>query len=178
MKYKLDITTKKFDCVDFSEARLFFPCPRKLPETLIFEAWGVTLLTAPHWEKTRCDLPDFLLPTKDDDTYISGISTVVIEGVVGGELQVAIYQPNPPHHLIQAGNGELVRLRRSWEGEKPQGTMLYQMHSALDWPYGDCSLVIAANGKATLEFETEDCVSALAYVKETDRYGFQQRRNS
>ncbi|MBI1922875.1 hypothetical protein HYR99_01355 [Candidatus Poribacteria bacterium] len=172
MKYQLDITGKKFDCIDFSEARIFFSCPPKLGKTVTFEAWGVTLLTAPYWESMRCDLPHFDVPIKEGNIYISGISTVAIEEVIGGQIDIKVYQPHPPHDFLQLRDGEPLRLKRNWECEKLPYRDLYEMYCVIDWPLGYCYFAIAANGQATIEFRTEDCIPAREFVLNPERYDF------
>ena len=175
MKYCLEITREKFDYIDFSEAQIFFHCPPTLAQTITFEAWGVTLLTGSHWRGIRCNLPDFKVPSKDDDTYISGFATIVIEEVVGGHLDVTLYQPNPPYDFLKLQDGELLRLQRSWTYEKSSDPYFYEIHCVLDWPFSDCHLAIAAKGKATLEFNTEDGIPARKYVMHPERYGFKRQ---
>lgn len=179
MKYQLDITGKQFDGIDLYEGWIFFFCPPKLEKATTFKAWGVCLHIASHWrDSLKCKPPHLNIPIDDDDIYISGFSRIVIDGVVGGQLEVALYQPTPPPHppddFLKSPDGQPITIKRNWDYKKSLDSYCYEIHCGLDWPLGDCDFTVAAKGRATLEFHTEDCIPARQYVMDADRYGFRR----
>lgn len=71
MYYVVDMTKKKFDRIDFTEAQIIdFFCQYKLPSSLEFNVWGATILLEPRWNHT--EKFDSSLP-KTEDMYVSMI---------------------------------------------------------------------------------------------------------
>ncbi|HZG70510.1 MAG TPA: hypothetical protein VEY51_03155 [Chondromyces sp.] len=156
----LDVTGKLFDQVDFTESTLFFHCYRKLPESIEIEVWGLSL------EGTQ----------KNEDYYVSGISTISFEGVTSSLLEVSVYHPNG-NEFIKINNDRYLKLTKSWGEPLDQEEYQYHLGGVLDWPSGYCQLGINATGKVTVSFETNNCVLTGDYVRNPEKYTYKGNRD-
>lgn len=176
MNTQLDASGEKFRDVDFSEAHLFFPCPRNLSRNVIFEAWGITLLTSRIWGKPLIKRPPVNFDCTTDDIYISGYATIEMEGVRGGSIQVSLYQPNrTPGTLYQTKAGSELIVSYRWPDDTIDASIEeYPLSGVLDWPYGNCTISLFASGPCTIQFSLDDCIPASEYVKHPHHYAYQR----
>lgn len=151
----LDITGKLFDLVDFTESTLFFHGNRELPKSIEIEVWGLSL------KGTQ----------QNEDSYVSGISTIRFEGVSSGLLEVSVYKPNE-NDFIKINNDLKLKLKKSWGEPLDHEEYPYHLSGVLDWPSGYCQLGINATGKVTVSFDTNDCVLSGDYVKNPEKYTY------
>jgi hypothetical protein len=89
-----------------------------------------------------------------------------------------VYQSDRADDFMKSDDGELVRLKRNWEYKKSPDLYLYEMYCVLDWPFGYCHFILAADGNATLEFDTEHCIPTKDFVMNPQRYGFKRGQNA
>jgi hypothetical protein len=166
MRYEIDITDEQFENIDFSESVIMVSCPRVLPNIIIFNVWGIVI------RKIGIYKPK-ILERSFVNSYISGFSQITIENVVGGELNVQLYEPDiMPRKFAHLQNGDEITLKRKWEYENSNNLYNYDMYCVLEWPLGYCYFSLVAQGKAKLEFNLEDCVSIAEYIKDPNTYGF------
>lgn len=148
LRNALDVTGKRFDPIDFTEAVLFFQVHRELPETVELEGWGLT------WTGTR----------SGQDMYVAGISSIRLEGVTSGLLIVSLYEPDGKSFV------DSLQLSKSWGEIRDIDEYEYLLGGVLDWPYGYCQLGLNATGKVTITFDESDGVSTGEYVLDPKKY--------
>ena len=112
MTYQLNITQNQFDFIDFSEALAFINLRPELSTTVELYFWGITLLTSSTWGKPLI-LPDIDI-NSDDDIYIASYAKAVFQQVIGGEVQIELYNPQNPKTCLKNQQGESVTLQKRW----------------------------------------------------------------
>ncbi|MED1782887.1 hypothetical protein P4V43_13780 [Brevibacillus fortis] len=155
----IDVTGELFNELDFTESTLFFHCYRELPDSIEIEVWGLSL------NGTQ----------KNEDYYVSGISTISFEGVTSGLLDVSVYHPEE-NDFIKIKNGIKLKLTKSWGEPLEYEEYQYHLGGVLDWPSGYCQLGINATGTVRVSFETNDFVISSAYVKNPEKYTYKGNR--
>lgn len=169
MIYKIDATKKRFENIDSTESRLFFCCPRKLGKIITLKIWGLGFVTFLNTkDEEKLDLPYF--PYKH--IYISGISTIIIEDVIGGNFKLYPYKNTKGSGFIKLSEEEQEMFKRKWSYDEFLNPYVYSLEGGLDWPYGFYELNIMTNGKVSIEFDTDDCIDLEKYVRNTQKYGF------
>ncbi|EFM08675.1 hypothetical protein PaecuDRAFT_4469 [Paenibacillus curdlanolyticus YK9] len=173
----IDLTKHNFGRIDFTEARIIdFFCSYNLPSSLEFKVWGATLLLEPRWN--HVEKLDSSLPT-DTDMYVAGNGTLRIDHLVGGTMEVYVYDHiKKPGQTDTAKNcdGSELRLRREWPFEKTDRLDEYLWECVIQWPYGFCILnLFSEDGKVTFQFDTEDMVPANDYIMNPKLYGFNDK---
>ncbi|EGO63274.1 hypothetical protein [Acetonema longum] len=166
MIHKIDITDEMWDIVDFFDARIFMNCPRTLGDSISFGVWGVTLINDNNWLST------INVPLENKNAYLAGMSRVLIDGVVGGKVEIALYDQVEFSHFIQTAEGKRIDLNRSWNYEPKENLKLYEWDCVFDWPCGYAHLELAIQGKMFLEFDTDNVVIATEYVMNPQKYSY------
>jgi len=171
MRDQLPISAAAFDALDFSEAVIDFPCPRILSSELNIEVWGVTLLTASRFWPNSLPVPDVSFDATKENIYIAGFSNLRMQGVVGGELTVRLYEfDRSPIVFAKTYDGGYVVLNRSWIAASVNAARTYELHSVLAWPFGECDFVLQSHGSISLDFDLSACVSSRVYSSTPERF--------
>jgi hypothetical protein len=168
MKIELDVTGNLSRNVGFGESWIFLNVPNHLESTLSLKAWGIDLSYSIL--KQQCSFSDIDVKPQDY-IYIAGMANVKITGVLGGEFSVGLYEEDRKT-LILLPNGHSLSLKKYWDFDVTENYSTYNLGGILDWPNGDCSLEIAAKGKFTIEFNTEDCISTNEYCLNPEKYSY------
>jgi hypothetical protein len=169
MTYQLNITANQFDSIDFSECSVFLKVLPELGPQVELYGWGITLLTSQRWGEPLA-LPGIRIDSSDD-TYIAGPSKVTFSNVVGGELKIALYDPDHPDSFLVKSDNTPVTLQRRWEFDpNTESVFVYELDCSSEWPPGACYLAIAATGPALLTFEESDCIPARQFVLNPQKY--------
>lgn len=156
-----DLTGPLFANADFSEAMLFFDPVRKLPSDLEFSVWGVTLFADEKLQR-RCGLIS-------SEVFVAGLSKLCFRGLIGGKVSISLYAEGDPMHFFETSSGKKVRIGRSWPYEDASATP-YEFMSTIFWPKGFCSLVLAAMGSVSLEFDTRTCVDLKEFIRRPESF--------
>jgi len=170
MTYQLDITANQFDLIDFSEASAFINLMPTLGKNVELYFWGITLLTSKQRKKPLL-LPDITLKQSNSNTYIAGFSKVIFRDVVGGEINIELYDPACPNTFLKNQNGESVILQKQWAFKPEASLFVYELDCTSDWPAGACYLKIVSKGQAKLTFDVSDCIDAQQFVLNPQKYG-------
>lgn len=170
MTYQLDITANQFDFIDFSEASAFINLMPTLGTSVELYFWGITLLTSKQRRKPLV-LPDINLEESNSNTYIAGFSKIIFRDVVGGEINIELYDPASPDSFLKNQNGESVILQKQWAFKPESSILVYELDCTSDWPAGACYLNIASKGEAELRFDVSDCILAREFVLNPQKYG-------
>ena len=175
MKHNIDLTKDNFNRINFSEAEIVdFYCKKVLPENFDFSIWGATILLAPHWSHEK----NFITPCDGKDLYVSGIGTIRLTGLLGGTIEVFIYDSirDENNRIIAAknhDNSELVS-RRHW-GHTSEFSIVneYIWECVMSWPYGFCNLRLYVHDTVVFEYDTQDTVLVDSYLKNPHLYSFE-----
>jgi len=168
MTYQLNITKNQFDFIDFSEASAFINVMPELSTTVELYFWGITLLTSSTWGKPLI-LPNIDI-NSDDDIYIAGHAKAVFQQVIGGEIQIELYDPQNPKTFLKNQQGESVTLQKRWTFKPNHSMFVYELDCVSEWPAGACYLALASKGQAQLTFEVSDCIKAQQFVLSPEKY--------
>ncbi|EDN68202.1 hypothetical protein BGP_2711 [Beggiatoa sp. PS] len=168
MTYQLNITQNHFDFIDFSEASAFINVMPELSTTVELYFWGITLLTSSTWGKPLI-LPNIDI-NSDDDIYISGHAKAVFQQVIGGEIQIELYDPQNLKTFLKNQQGESVTLQKRWTFKPNHSMFVYELDCVSEWPAGACYLALASKGQAQLTFEVSDCINAQQFVLSPKKY--------
>jgi hypothetical protein len=168
MEIELDVTGNLSWKVGFGESWVFLNVPHQLESTLSLEVWGINISSS-MWTQ-HSGFSDIEI-NPNDDIYIAGMAKVILTGVLGGEFTVALYEEDGKN-LIQLPKGNHLSLHRNWIFDETENYSTYNLGGILDWPFGHCSLEIAAKGKFTIEFNTEDCISVNEYCLNPEKYSY------
>ena len=173
-KFQLNITGERFEGIDFSEACIFLDCPPQINEKFSFQAWGVTLMadSINKW----CNIKE-LGQQFNKDTYISGLSTITVDGVAGGSIEIAIYDPNKKTSFIKMSDGDNLKLRRIWKYNATEDLKLYEWDCVIDWPHGYCQLKLAVKNNVTIEFDKDLCIPVDKFLNDTEYYQYKEHCN-
>lgn len=180
MKYVIDLTKDRFECVDFSEGAIVdFFCPRILSESISFTIWGGTLWYSPKSWNRSPSTPNPL--GWKDDVYVSGIGMISLTNVIGGEIKVYPYNNITAScsHVETAKNsdGSDLIFHQSWNMEKTQGADEYLWGCVIAWPYGYCILrLYSDDGKVEYEFDTDDAIDATEFLRDPKRYAYRETK--
>ena len=176
MKYVVDLTKDNFDRIDFTEAKIVdFYCKRELPRNFDFTVWGATILLDPRWKHDKSFIPNH----DSRDLYVFGIGTIEITDLLGGSIEVFIYNnvKDEQNRTIVAQNsdGSELVLRKQWGNvNEYKLAEKYLWECVMTWPYGFCNLMLYTNGCVAFDFNTEDLIPVEDYLKNPHRYGFKE----
>ena len=165
----LDITANQFNLIDFSEASAFLNFMPTLETRVELYFWGITLLTSKQRRKPLI-LPEVNLENSNSNIYIAGLSKVIFQNVVGGEMSIELYNPACPDSFLKNQEGESVVLRRQWTFKPEDSTFRYELDCTSDWPAGACYLAIVSKGQAQLTYELSDCIPTQQFVSNPQKY--------
>jgi hypothetical protein len=170
MIYQLNITAYKFDFIDFSESSAFFNLMPQLGSQVELQTWGITLLTS-EYRRNPLKLQGIKTADPSSNIYIAGPAKVTFSNVVGGELKIALYDPDHPDSFLVKSDNTPVTLQRRWEFDpNAESVFVYELDCSSDWPPGACYLAIATTGPALLTFEESDCIPARQFVLNPQKY--------
>jgi hypothetical protein len=170
MTYQLNITANQFDSIDFSESSVFLKVLPELGPQVELYGWGITLLTSQQWGEPLV-LPTGIHIDSSNNTYIAGPAKVTFSNVLGGELQIVLYDPSHPDSFLLTSENTTVTLQRRWEFDpNAESVFVYELDCSAEWPPGACYLAIAATGSALLTFEESDCIPARQFVLNPQKY--------
>jgi len=171
MQYVHDLTGQRFDELDFCEADLGFRVPEHLPTKLDLYVWGTV------FHPSTYPVPPEMVPSHagpSDALYVAGEGTLTLNGVVGGSIDVSIYQPSferpAPGFLVV--DGEELTLHREWKCPSAHSCYKYVFNSVLIHPYGYCILHLFAAGEASLQFDTKDVVTLGDLAAAPEKHGW------
>lgn len=176
MKHFIDLTKENFDRIDFTEAHILdFYCRRVLPLNFEFSVWGATILLDPHWKHDK----NFIRHHDNRDVYVSGIGTIKINNLIGGNIEVYIYDnvKNKANNTIAAKNqdGSDLILRRTWGiMEECNKVDEYLWECVITWPYGFCNLRLYSKGTIIFVFDTDDMIPADDYIQNPHIYTYKE----
>lgn len=180
MNLSVDLTKHNFNRIDFSEAKIIdFYCPYELPKKMEFSIWGATLLLEPEWNHEEKFDSNLL---NDIDMYVSGCGVLKIDNLIGGEVEVYVYDNIKKNGLTDTAknyNGSELLLKRAWPFVKTENTEEYLWECVIQWPFGFCNLrLYCDNGKVTFQFDTGDMVTVHDFIMNPKLYGFNDRNIS
>ncbi|MGE5417706.1 MAG: hypothetical protein ACM3UZ_13290 [Acidobacteriota bacterium] len=172
MRCELDVSNDRFDHIGFDGATVFFQCYPSLGKTMEIKIWGLTLASGGQFFN---EISGLSADIKGDSIYISGFTNVRFEDILGGFVNVWVYDYSIPDgqvlKFLRDLKGNTVILRRVWPYDVIECPK-YLIGGSLDWPYGGCELELAVMGKVSIEFDTNDCISALQYLQNKDCYEY------
>jgi hypothetical protein len=152
--YTLDVTASRYDLLDVELCTLFIPVPRKLPEVLSLELWGVIL--KPNDDAVLSELQRVMnFDLRRESAFLAGYGSLAIERPRQVELFVALYQADGADFLRD--DAGVVCLAQSW-GTPAADTVEYNLGGVLAWPLGNCALDVWAAGRASLTFDPRACI--------------------
>ena len=176
MRFQLTVSGAAFEALDFSEAVIDFPCPRILTPELNIEIWGVTLLTATRFWPNSLPFPHVSFDASKENIYVAGFSNLRLQGVVGGELTVRLYESDrSPIAFAKTQDGGYLVLNRSWTAASEHDSTAahsYELHSVLAWPFGECDFVLQSHGDISMDFDPSACVSSRVYSSTPERFSY------
>jgi hypothetical protein len=176
MKLIIDLTRDLFDAdnsVTFYDGKtIFFDAATILPETVSFKIWGAGLMPGFPWTNhidlnTTPNLKSIIDKTKANEVAIKGFGLFTVEQVVAGRISISPYDKS---HFLRYKNGKKVEFTGEWNLESIDPECYeYIFDSTIYFPYGGCELKLYAKGKATFEFDTNECVYYLDYLTNPNR---------
>jgi hypothetical protein len=176
MKLPIDLTRDKFDAynsVSFYDSKaIFFDASTILPNTVSFKIWGAGLMPGFHWTKyldlnATPVLKAIIDKTKGNEVAIQGFGLFTVEQVVAGRISISPYDKG---QFAKWKYGKAITFIREWTPEAIDPECYeYTFDTTIYFPNGACELKLYAKGKATFEFDTNDCVYYLDYITNPNR---------
>lgn len=168
MLVKKIINEKMNGLLDFSESTIFFHFQRDLPTELVILSWGTII---DHELAKQLDLKWEWA----EDLYIAGFTKVIFEQVVGGHIDISLYDPNNPNDFLRDRHGDIVKLNRRWEmNSNSKEICRYDLFCGcvIDWPHGYGELTLFAGNDFSIEFDTDDCIPVREYIRNADKFTY------
>ena len=157
MDLSIDITAPRSGYVDYEYARMHANPPHTLGDELAIDFWGLLLRTR---EAGHFAIPDLAFSCTDHSVFIAGWSRMRFEQPTHLSLSVALYEDSSGHSFRRNANGEDICLEYSIDRSLPGSEYTYKLGGYSLWPRGDGNLSVRAIGEVTIEFRTEDCMTA------------------
>ncbi|MCL1982495.1 MAG: hypothetical protein FWG53_05295 [Clostridiales bacterium] len=176
MRYLIDLTKENFNRIDFTEAEIVdFYCRKILPDCFEFSIWGATINLDQHWKHDKSFYPNH----DNKNLYVSGIGTIRIRDLIGGSIEVYIYDNIKDEHsrtmVAKNHDGSKTMIRREWgHASSNSESSEYLWECVMAWPYGFCNLRLNVNGKVEYEFDTNDAISVDAFLKNPHIYDYKE----
>jgi hypothetical protein len=176
MKVTVDLTREKYDDTDtvslYDSKTIFFDASTFLPSTVSFKVWGAGLMPGFDWTKyidldKALNIKTIRQQSPNNEITIKGFGTLTLKNVVAGKISIAPYDKN---HFLKDSSGNEVVYKREWTLENIDSDCYeYWLDTTIHFPYGGCDLKLYAKGEVTFEFDTDDCVSYIEYITNTNR---------
>ncbi len=174
MRITLDVTGSLFGRISMEVAYTAFYANFHLPHTVHMEIYRCHIIQEEYpLFKTKPFVIEELGPTMmREDIFIIGKTNLTITGVQSGNLSVYLYHPDKNEFLMDHRK-KSVRLHRNWSSttNEHRGAE-YVLGGTLEWPRGQQELILYATGQATMEFDTEDCITGSEYVMNPEKYTY------
>ncbi len=168
MMVSVDVTGPGFDVVD-TEFACFQACPpRALGTVLPLEFWGLLLRTSGG----QCiSVPELPFSCHDHSVFIAGWAQLLFQEPEFLDFSVTLYADSGAS-FRRDDHGDVVRIERSVSRQPSGETYRYDTGGHLLWPNGDAQVTIRAAGPVTIDFLTEDCMTALEFEQKSEGIEF------
>ncbi len=172
MRVTLDVTGSLFDRIDMEVAYTAFYANFYLPHTVNMEIYGCHIIQEEYllFKTKPFVITELGSAMMKEGVFIAGKTDITFTGVQSGSLSVYLYHPDKNEFLMDHRK-KSVRLHRNWSSttNEHRGAE-YVLGGTLEWPRGQQELILYATGQATMEFDTEDCITGSEYVMNPDKY--------
>lgn len=172
MKHFVDLTGKHFDRIDFGEAKIidiFFS--HDMPSSLEFTVWGAVILMDKIWNHSNDFLPDYI---SKKDQYVSGIGTIRVDGLKGGNIKIFPYDMNKDSlgktTCAKNRDGTDLLFMREWK--TVENSNVYVWECVITYPYGFCCLKLYCDKNVSFEFDDKNLIPLDEYLKHPSQYSF------
>ncbi|WPP42619.1 hypothetical protein SK066_06675 [Paenibacillus hunanensis] len=174
MKVTLDVTGSLFDRIDMEVAYTAFYANFHLPHTVNMEIYGCHIIQEeyPLFKTKPFVIAELGSAMMQEGIFIIGKTNLTITGVQSGSLSVSLYHPDK-NELLRDHRKKIIHLHRNWSSttNEHRGAE-YVLGGTLEWPRGQQELILYATGQATMEFDTEDCITGSEYVMNPEKYTY------
>jgi len=176
MKLSIDLTKEIFDDVKnvtfYDSKTIFFDPTTFLPSTVSFKVWGAGIMPGFDWTRyldldKETKLKSIIQKSSGNETTIQGFGVLTFKDVIAGRISISPYDEND---FLKSKTGKRIEFKREWTLENiNRDCYEYWLDTSIYFPYGACDLKLYASGAVTFEFDTDDCVSGIEYITNSNR---------
>lgn len=176
MKLSIDLTKEIFDDVKsvtfYDSKTIFFDPTTFLPSTVSFKVWGAGIMPRFDWTKyldldEETKLKSIIQKSSGNETTIQGFGVLTFNDVIAGRISISPYDEND---FLKSKTEKQIEFKREWTLENiNKDCYEYWLDTSIYFPYGACDLKLYASGAVTFEFDTDDCVSGIEYITNSNR---------
>ncbi len=173
MRITLDVTGSLFnERISTEMAYTAFYANFHLPHTMNMEIYGCHIIQEEYllFKSKPFVITELGSAMMKEGVFIAGKTDITFTGVQSGSLSVYLYHPDK-NEFLRDHRKKSVCLHRNWSSttNEYRGAE-YVLGGTLEWPRGQQELILYATGQATMEFDTEDCITINEYLMNPDKY--------
>lgn len=112
-------------------------------------------------------LKSIIQKSSGNETTIQGFGVLTFKDVLAGRISISPYDEND---FLKSKTGKRIEFKREWTLENiNKDCYEYWLDTSIYFPHGACDLKLYVSGAVTFEFDTDDCVSGIEYITNSNR---------